>query len=156
MTSCSGLPICLSGIQIFPQSQRPLSRRVRSHMQPRARASPACAHLPEGQNMESDCEASTPPLNVVRDHGDAHEAARNPELFSKTTTWPRLALAQQMADLDCRREAVRRQSLQNRSHLMDYRVSPRQNDLMVACLQNQARPEEDPSCTPKSICAKAA
>ncbi|KAI5059153.1 hypothetical protein GOP47_0025472 [Adiantum capillus-veneris] len=156
MTSCSGLPICLSGIQMYPQSQRPLSRRVRSHVQPRPRTSPACARVRDGESMGSDCEASTPSSNIVRDHGDAHEE-RNSELFpNSTATWPRLALAQQMADLDYRREAVRRRSLQNRSHLMDYRVSPQQNDMMVACLESQARSEEDSSCIPKSLCAKAA
>eukprot|EP00250_Pteridium_aquilinum_P026824 c33652_g1_i1 orf=281-745(-) len=154
MTSCSGLPICLSGIQIFPQ-------QVRSQMRSWPRTppiSPAC--LAEGECAGSDCESTSPanrPVSgMIRDNGGSHER-RNSEIETNMSEWPRLALAQQMADLDCRREAVRRRSLHNSSFLVDYRLSRRQNDMLAACLESQSRlQEEDSACTPKNVVAKAA
>ncbi|KAH7293093.1 hypothetical protein KP509_28G011500 [Ceratopteris richardii] len=152
MTTCSGLPICLSGIQIFPQNQKNLRRRVRSDLDIRINTSVAPVHV-EGESMASDCEANT--SGVSSDHGDVHEE-RSPELSANTFNWPRLSLAQQMADLDFHREAVRRRSLQARTHLVDYRVTSQRNNLIAACLKDKLRIEEDSPDAPKSICAKAA
>lgn len=160
MASCSGLPICLSGIQIFPQRHRPMLRPTRSRVQsrpPMPPTAPVC--LPDAESAGSECESTSPSTmpatGLMRDNGGSHEGSSS-EIFTNTSDWPRLALAQQMADLDCRREAVRRRSLQNSSYLMDYRLSSRQNDMMSACLQSQSKEEDESPCTPRSACAKAA
>ncbi|KAH7365659.1 hypothetical protein KP509_18G040100 [Ceratopteris richardii] len=147
MNSCSGLPICLSGIRIIPQNQRPVQADGRIWP-----TSVVPERFTDGGTGASD-EAS--PSNVNRDQGDAREE-RTSEVFINRTSWPRLALAQQMADLDLRRDSMRRRRLYRRSHLLDYRMSSQKTSMIAAWLQEQSRPEADTPNMPKSICAKAA
>lgn len=163
MTSCSGLPICLSGIQIFPQDQRPMPQHLRPRMRGRARfPRDGSARICEAENSVSDWETTSttamvpmPSVDMLRENSCTREGS-NYESYSRTPEWPRPALAQEMADLDWLREAIRRRGLQPRSYLMDYRLSSRQNDFLSACLDRQSMLDDQSDCTQKSICAKAA
>lgn len=162
MTSCSGLPICLSGIRIFPQGQRPMPQNLRSTgMQGRARSPRhhASARFANAESLASDCETMSPTAMVAmhsthisRGNSCARQGS-NFELSPNPPDSPRLALAQEMAELDSRREAIRRRGLQTSSSLMDYRLSSLQNDSLSACLESQSRLEDQ---SDMSICAKAA
>lgn len=132
MTSCSGLPICMSGIQISPQDQRPMPQ----HLRPRMRRFPRDGSA-EAENSVSDWEATRttamvpmPPVDMLRENS-CTQGGSNYESYSRTPEWPRPALAQEMADLDWLREAIRRRGLQPRTLEFEKRCTFHTNRSLV-------------------------
>lgn len=169
-TSYSGLPICLSGIRILPQ-ERPPHQQARSLPGRNARArSPrhaAQSHM-DAPNLASDCITPSSfgsPLNYITstDESDDETVAEVRECQHSSSSErmnsrsPRFAIAKEMADLDRRREAIKKQRyLQNAGQPTQYGMIREQYEFILACLESQSKLQSQSEGIYKSICAKAA
>lgn len=161
MTSCSGLPVCLSGVQILPQVRLPHQRLRSPHGDIRSRSntrrgelgvsdpprlsSDDCAsrnlgtpltYLSPIENLESDCTSDCSNAGQMR------------------MTWPRLAIVKEMAELDRRRETLKKQhGFRNAAYLEEYIIFREERNSYPGCFSSKSSLENQSECT---HCAKAA
>lgn len=162
-TGYCGLPVCLSGVHILPQALPPY-RGVRSLSEDINERSHrlGAQSSSDTPNLASDFHASSS-IGITLTQPTITDARYDDRLLQQNITVSsrvaRLPVAEEMADVDRRREVMKKQRcLQNAGNLSEeYSRIPEQNEVIIASFGNhEARLHGQSDCMYKNICAKAA